>query len=143
MVYPFHGQVPLFAKRHVFVNAAPGAIDVPSGIVTSATTTARSLHDASVAFGVSVMDVGDGVIGVANGVLVSGRVAVAKRDDVGISFDEIETLQAVNDMANNKINFFNISKHHHLSLDLFNGIAGDLFFERFTRQDRDFGEGAQ
>jgi len=91
-----------------------------------------------VAFTAGVAEAGVDVLGSEKGVLVTGKVDVMKRDDVGVGpFDEIETLQAVSTKASNKINFFNISKHHHLSLNLFNGVAGDLFFERFTRQYRD------
>src|SRR6266540_2235264 len=43
MVYDFdHVQVPMFLKRHVFVNVAPGSNLVPSGTVTSLTNCAQS-----------------------------------------------------------------------------------------------------
>lgn len=88
--------------------------------------------------------VGDAV-GLGKGVLVGGKVEVAKRGAGVGSFDEIETLQALSANARNKvkIKFFNMSKHHHLTLDLFDRVAGDLLFEGFTRQDRDFSEAAQ
>lgn len=103
------------------------------------------MHAGSLGFAVGVTEVGEGVAGRGKGVFVAGRVAVRKRGAGVGAFDEIETLHAVitNTSGKVKSSFLFILKHHHLALDLFDGIAGDLFIERFTRQDRDRREGAQ
>jgi hypothetical protein len=36
-----------------------------------------------------------------------------------------------------------VLKHHHLTLGLLDRVAGNLLFERLTRQDRDIRQGAQ
>jgi len=65
-------------------------------MVTSCTTTARSLQPASVGLRVGGAGVADGVTGVGKGVLVTGRVEVRKADSGVGSLDEIDTVQAVN-----------------------------------------------
>jgi hypothetical protein len=79
---PFHGQVPVFSKRQVLVNLPPRGTLVLSGIVMSASSTARSLQfagaGAMIVDSKVAKDKGE-IVRVDLTISVGGRVEVIKK----------------------------------------------------------------
>ena len=115
-------------------------------MVTSCNKTALSLQLVDVV--ISKVCVASGAcVNVAgmNPSFVGIRVAVTKFGSE-VSSDSTETEMHETrkiGMDSRAISLLLISKHHQLTLGLFNRVAGDLLFERLARQDRDFEQSTQ
>ena len=147
---PVHAQVPVFLNFHVFVKIFPAGTLELSGMVTSSSNTALSLHFTDfVRKAVPVAGAGNGVrVGRGVASFVGGRVEVTKRGaDCGVAVCTETVMQDVKSIERRKVkNIFlvmGLSEHHHLTFGLFNRVACDLLFESFTRQYRELGQGAQ